>query len=150
MSEPIHDRSEVNEAQEGAGEFIVASADPTLGFDAAEEVFDLMALPVVTAVEAGGPQPTAIGRDAAAGALGEQARPEDIGIEALVGHDPAMAHAGRQGDHGVLVVLLARSQTESHRPTPRINDRRELGVQAAFGPAPPPVRLADWPRADAA
>jgi len=135
MSEPIHDRGEMNEAQEGAGEFIVSSADSTLGFDAAKEVLDLMALPVVTAVETGRPQPTAFGRDAAAGVLGAQARPEDIGIEALVGHDPAMAHADQHWDHGVLVVLLARSQTESHRPPPRIDDRRELGVQAAFGPA---------------
>lgn len=135
MTEPIHDRSEVNEAQEGAGEFIVASADPALRFDAAEEVFNLMALPVVTAVEAGRPQPTAFGRDAATGALIAQIRPKDIGIEGLVGHDPATAHASQHREHGVLVVLLAGSQTEPNSPTTRIDDRRELGVQAAFGSA---------------
>ena len=35
----------------------------------------------------------------------------------------------------MLVVLLPRSQTESHGPATRIDNRRQLGVQAAFGPA---------------
>lgn len=79
MSEPIKDRSEVNEAKEGFGKFVVASGNATLNLDPTEEVFDLMSARVIAAMEAGRLPATAFGRDAATGALGVKAAPEDIG-----------------------------------------------------------------------
>ncbi len=53
MSEPIHDGGELDEAEEGAGQLAVTDADAAVGFNAAEEVLNLMAAFVVTAMEAG-------------------------------------------------------------------------------------------------
>ena len=66
MSEPIQDCREANEAEEGLGEFVVASGDATVDFDPTEEVFDLMAAPVVTAMETGRVPPTAFELDGGA------------------------------------------------------------------------------------
>ena len=49
MGEPIEDRRQMNEAEEGHGEFVVTGADATTAFDVAEEVFDAVSAPVVTA-----------------------------------------------------------------------------------------------------
>ena len=135
MSEPIDDGRELDEAEEGAGELVVASADAALGFDAAEEVLNVMTAFVVAAVEPGRMPAAAFWRDTATGALGVQTGAKDVGVKALVGHDPAVAHAGQHREHGMLVVLLARGETDRQGASSRINDRRELGVQAAFGPA---------------
>lgn len=135
MSEPIHDGGKLNEAEEGDGEFVVASADAAMGFDAAEEVLNLVTALVITTMEASRVPSAAFRRDAAAGPLGAQSDAEDVGVKALVGHDPAVPHAGQHRDHGMLVVLLAGGETDREDPTPRIDDRREFGIQTAFGAA---------------
>src|SRR5882757_2342567 len=112
MSEPIQNCGKINEAKEGLGEFVVASGDTAVDFDPAEEVFDLMTAAVVTAMEAGRLPATALGRDAATGALGAEAGPEDIGIEALVGDDPAAAHTGQHGPDSVLIMLRSGCEAE--------------------------------------
>ncbi len=47
--EPIEDGSELDEAEKGDGELVAAGGDAAARFDAAEEVLDLMAVPVITA-----------------------------------------------------------------------------------------------------
>ncbi len=135
MSEPIQDGREVNEAEEGFCQFVVTGGDAAVDFDPAEEVFDLMAAPVVTAMEAGRLPATALGWDTAPGALGVEAGPEDIGIEALVRHDPATPRTGQHRADRVLVVLWPGSETERHRPAARVDEGREFGVQSALGTA---------------
>lgn len=50
MSVPIADGRKLDEAEQGAGELVVASGNAAVCFDAAEEVFDLMAMPGVPRV----------------------------------------------------------------------------------------------------
>jgi hypothetical protein len=85
MTEPIAHCRELNEAEKRRGEFFIARADTAVAFDAAKEVFNPVATPVVTPVEGHGPAAVALGRDADAGALPTQPGAERIGIEALVG-----------------------------------------------------------------
>ena len=47
--EPIEDGSKLDEAGKGDGELVVVGGDAAVRFDAAEEVPDLMAVPVITA-----------------------------------------------------------------------------------------------------
>ena len=112
MSEPIDDSGELDEAEEGAGELVVTGTDTALGFDAAEEVLNLMTALIVAAMEAGRIPPAALRRDAATGPLGAQSGAEDVGVKAFVGHDSAVPHAGQHRDHGMLVVLLAGGETD--------------------------------------
>ncbi len=135
MSEPIYDGGEMDEAEEGAGELFVTSADAALGFDAAKEVLNVMTTLVVSAMEARRMPPTAFWRDAATGSLGVQSGAKDVGVKALVGHDPAVSHAGQHRKDGVLIVLLAGRETNRQGPPAGIDNRRELGVQPTFGPA---------------
>jgi len=135
VSEPIKDRGEANEAKEGLGQFVVAGGDAAVDFDSAEKVFDLMAAPIVTPVEAGRLATTAPGWNAATGALGAEAGAEDISIEAFVSDDPTAASTGQHRFDCVLVVLRSGSDTERHGPAARVDEGRELGVQSALGPA---------------
>lgn len=78
MREPIKHCGELNQSQESGGEFFVASADATQGFDAAEEVLHLMAVPIIPAMKARRVPSAALGRDAAVRVLSAQALPEAI------------------------------------------------------------------------
>lgn len=89
MNEPIDHRSELDKGQKGGREFFVAGGDAAHGLDAPKEVFDVMAVSVVSAVEVGGLSATAFGRNAAASALGPQPAAEVVGVKALVGYDKA-------------------------------------------------------------
>jgi len=135
MSEPIEDCGEVNEAEEGFGEFVVAGGDAALDFDPPEEVFDLMAAAIVTAMKAGRLESAPLGWDAAAAALAAEAGAKDIGIEAFVSDDPAAPRASQHGLDGMLVMLLPRSETQRHRPATSIDDCGQFGVQPTFGAA---------------
>ena len=86
MSEPVQGGSEVNEAEEGFGELVVASRDAAMRFDAAKEVFDLPAVTVVAAMESNRETAAALGWDTGAGALPAQPRAEGVGIEPSVCH----------------------------------------------------------------
>ena len=100
-----------------------------MDFNPTEEVFDLMAAPVVTAMEAGRLPTTTFGRDATTGALGAEAGPEDISIEALVSHDPTATRTRQHRHDRVLVMLWCGSETERHRTASCVDDGREFGVQ---------------------
>ena len=54
MSEPIQCGCELHESEKGDGEFFISSGDAPEFFDTAKEVFDVMAVFVVAAMEAGG------------------------------------------------------------------------------------------------
>ena len=94
MSEPIEDGGEVNEADEGFGEFVVTGGDAALDFDAAEEVFDLMAAAVVAAMKSDRLTASAFGWNAATGPLLAQFLAKDISVESLVGDNPVSAGTG--------------------------------------------------------
>jgi hypothetical protein len=64
MSEPIEHRSELDEAEEGDGQLIVTSRDPTMAFDAGKVVFDRVSVRIEAAVEAIGNAPSSIQRKA--------------------------------------------------------------------------------------
>ena len=76
MSEPIEHGGELDEGQEGDGELVVAGGDAAVFFDAAEEVFNVMAVSVVAAMEPGRMTTTPPGGNATTGVLGAQALAE--------------------------------------------------------------------------
>jgi len=134
MSEPVKDRGELNETQEGRSEFIVAGADAAGAFDAAEEVFYLMAVPVVASVKGNPPTAVTFGRNADSGALAPQPGPERVGIEALVGHRLVPAQTPEQRCDGVEIVALAGGEAECHGTAATFDDGCQLGVDPSFGP----------------
>ena len=107
MSEPIQCGCELHESEEGRGEFFIASGDAPDFFDAAKEVFDVVAMLVVTAMEAGRRFPAFSGWDTAAGVLGAQIGAKRIGVEALVGHNAVVTQAAPERDNGMQVMLWA-------------------------------------------
>ena len=151
MSEPIHDGGKLNEVEEGAGEFAVTSADTARGFDAAEEVLNLVPALVVTTTEASWVPSAAFRREAAAGPLGAQSGAEDIGVKALLGHDSAVPHAGQHRDPGMPVVLLAGGETDREDAPEHLRPPRAWRSGRLWcGPSPArPDHLGDWLPADA-
>lgn len=135
MSEPIQNRGQLHEGEKRLGELLVAGADAAVFLDATEEVFDPMAAAIVSAMKAGGVTAAASWWDAAGGLLPPQTIPEAIGVEALVGHTAVPAQGGQQRAHRMQVMPGAGCQAHAHRPAVLIDDRRQLGVQPALGPA---------------
>lgn len=133
MSEPIQGGREQHEGEESGGEFIVAGGNALESLNAPKEIFDVVAMPVITAMEAGGLPPAFLG-GIQHGECCAQLGAESIGVEALVGHDAVMAQTPPQWSHGEQVVLRAGGQGDRNRPTRLIRDGGELGIQAAFGP----------------
>jgi hypothetical protein len=70
MSEPIKDRRETDETEEGLGQLVVTGGDAAVDFDPTEEVFNLMAAPVVAAMEAGRLPPARLGEPIQKGLVG--------------------------------------------------------------------------------
>ena len=134
MGEPIQCGGELDEGQESGRELVVAGGNASEFLNAAKEIFDVVAMPVVAAMEPGRMTATVSGRNTAAGMLRAQAGAETIGVESLVGHDPVMAQAPPQRGHGAQVVLRAGGQGDRDRPAMLVRDGGELGVQSAFGP----------------
>ena len=151
MSEPIQGGSEEHEGEESDGELFVAGGDAPEFLNAPKEVFDVVAMPVITAMEAGWMPTASSGRNAASGVLRAQIGTESIGIEALVGHDPVTAQTPPQWSHSEQVVLRAGGQGERDGAAMLIGD----GASLVFSPpwsarSPAPVgHPADWPRPDA-
>jgi len=133
MNEPIEDSGELNEGEEGGGEFFVAGADASVAFNPAEEIFDLMPVAIVAAVERDGVTARAFWRDAGAGALTPQFGAQGIGVEALVADGSATAQAAEQWIDGVQIMPLALGQTERNGTSATLHNRGELGVDATLG-----------------
>lgn len=100
MSEPIKERGERDERQKGDGKFFKTSADTTMAFDEAEEVFDFVPPAIIAAVK---------GRRAAArcffgmqtaGALAAQPLTKVVGVKTLVADDTAPSQATEQRRDG--------------------------------------------------
>ena len=87
MSEPIEDRCALDEGQKGDGKFFEPGADPTMAFDAAEEVLDFVPPTIIAAVKGRRTATRTLGCDADAGALAAQPRAKGVGVEALVAED---------------------------------------------------------------
>jgi len=132
MSEPIQCSREVDEAEEGFGEFVVTGGDPAVRFDATEEVLHAVAQPVVAAVVAGRLEPISPRRDTSPTAVGLQATAESLRIEAFVGHDPTITGARQQRQHRILVMPGATFQADGYRVTARVDQGGKLAVEDAF------------------
>ena len=135
MSEPIQNRGELNKGEKRLGEFLVAHADAEVFFDAAEEVFDLMATAIVAAMKPGRLAAAPSGRNAAERVLPSQPSPEGVGVEAFIGHATMATQGGRQRCHRVQIMPGTGGQTKAHRSAVSIHRRRQLGVQSALGKA---------------
>lgn len=133
MSEPIQHRGELNEAEEGDGEFIVSCADPSKAFDAAEEVFDFVPTAVVAAMKCHARASRTFGRDANTCALLAKPGAKRVGIEAFVADGAPAPQRRQEWVDGVQVVALASGQGDRHSPAATLHDGRELGIEAAFG-----------------
>jgi hypothetical protein len=132
VSEPIQGGRELDESEEGGGEFFIASGNAAEFFDAAKEIFDVMAMFVVTAMEAGRTPPAFSGWNTAAGVLGVQIGAKCIGVETLVGHGTVVPQAAAERGNGVQVRLRARCESDRDRAAMLVDHRREFGVQSTF------------------
>ncbi len=134
MSEPIQDCGEANEGEDALGrKLVVTRGETAVDFDLAEAVLDLMAAPVVTAMESGRLAAAASRRDATTPALGSEAGMEGIGIEAFVGYDPTVPSLRKHRRDCMLVMLRSGREAEDRRPPAPINECREVGGQIALG-----------------
>jgi len=135
MSEPIEHCSELNDGEKRRGELLVSGADAPIAFNAAAEVFDLVAAPAVAAVASNRPPAVLSRRDANAGPLAAQARAERIGIAAFVRDGAMSTQTGQQGLDRMQIVPSARGQAERHGAAASIDNGRKLCVNPAFGAA---------------
>ena len=87
LSQPEESTSEMNERQEGLGEFVVACGDASELLDATEETLDQVATLVDVAVERTGMEPIGTLGDDRLAALGSDCRDEGVRVVALVGHN---------------------------------------------------------------
>ena len=133
MSEPIKDGCELNEGQKGDGKFFEPGADPTMAFDAAEEVFDFVPPTIIAAVKGRWTATQTLGWDADAGALAAQPRAKGVGGEALVANAPPPPQATEQRLDGEEIVALPLSQAECDGAPATLDDGCQLGVEPSFG-----------------
>lgn len=132
MSEPIEHRSELDEAEKGDGQLLVASRDPTVAFDASEEVFDRVPVSVETPIEVIGDTAAGLRRDADhCSALGK-AEPKVFRIEGPVGDSPMTVKFDLERRARPQVVLRSRDDVESDSPSDAVDHGRELCVETAF------------------
>ena len=134
-SEPVEHDRQLNEAEESAGELLIASADAPVAFDATEEVLHLVTTTVVPPMKRDPYPPASFWRDAAGGALAAQPGAEGVRIKSLIRHHPLASQARQQGFHGVEIVARTGRQRQAHRAATAVNCRRELGVEATLGAA---------------
>jgi hypothetical protein len=113
MSEPIKDDRELNEGDKGDGKFFETGADATMALDAAEEVFNFVPAPIVSAMERRRTTARTLWRDADACMLATQSPAKVVGVEALVADDTPLPQATEPGFDSEEIVALALSQTGS-------------------------------------
>jgi hypothetical protein len=133
INEPINDCRELNESKKRDGEFLVSGAEAWVAFETAEEVFDLLAPPVVAAVKSHWPTARALRGDTDPRSLSAQARPKRVGIETLIGDSAAAAQAWQERLDRVKIVTLALCQAERHGSSTSLNDRGKLRIDSSFG-----------------
>ena len=125
--------------------FLVACGHSTELFEVSEEIFDQMApaIPMKVAVDDLGP--IRFWRDDSDGAAFVQRGAQPIDIEGYVGQQRVEVDILDQWLDADTVMTLARHQDEAHKIAQRIDQRHDLGCQAAARPADglilsPPLR----------
>jgi len=120
MSEPIKQGCELDEAEKGGGEFVVAGGDSSMTLAPAEEVFDSVPSAVIAAVKPMAPGAAAFGPDTGANAMLVPHPVERIRVETPIGHDMVVFQVREQGLNRLDVMALARRQAEAEgvRPPP--------------------------------
>ncbi len=133
MIEPIQHGGKENEAEKGDGDFLVASGNAAMAFNASEEVFNRVTVAVKHMVVVVGRAPARSWRNTGERAAGRQVAAKAVGIEAAVGQDPASAQVLLQPSVGVQVVLRAARQTESNGPANSDYDGGQLRIESTLG-----------------
>lgn len=103
-------------------------SEPIQGGSEQHEGEEVVAMPVITAMEAGWMPAALSGRNAAPGVLCAQIGAESIGVEAFVGHDPVTVQTPPQWSHGEQVVLRDGGQGDIDRPALLVNDGGEIAI----------------------
>ena len=124
-----------------------------MAFDVAEEVFDFVPAPIITAMEGRRTTARSLWRDEDAAMLATQSRAKVVGVEAFVADDTPLPQATKQGFDGEEIVALALSQSECDGAPTTLDDGRQFGVDPSLGSADslcrlsacPPVRLSACP-----
>lgn len=83
VTEPVKYRGELREGEKRECEFVVSSTDAPVSFNAAQEVFDFMAVPIVAPVESDLSATRGFGRNTDAGALVTERGAKGVCVEAL-------------------------------------------------------------------
>ena len=124
----------MDHGKEVFGELVVAGCDAAEVLEFAEEALDQIALAVEHLAEAGFPFAVGLRRDVGHRALRLDQIADSIGVISLVGqNDGAWIKAIEQAERSGSVMRLPRCQAEPDRETFGIDDRVDLGREAAPG-----------------
>ena len=85
LLDPVENGAEGEERGEGGGQLIVARGDAAAAFQAGKEVFHLMPVPIVAAVEEASLLARGIERQAGKDVLLHQERSQGVGVVSFVG-----------------------------------------------------------------
>jgi len=116
MSEPIEHCSELDEAEKGDGQLLVASCNATVTFDASEVVFDRVPVSIEVAVEAIDNSTVALWRDTDHCPACGKAKAEVIRIEGLVCNHPVSVQPVLERRACLEVMLLSWSEVRLKPP----------------------------------
>lgn len=141
-SEPEEEGSKFDESAVSGGKFFVTSGDTAVAFESAEIVFDEVTGAVVAAVKTRKRPATAPRRNAGAGLPAAHVGAKRRRVEGLVCDEVMAPHRREHRLHRAGVGSLARCQGQRERSAAGIDDRRDLGVASALGPADGLRRLA--------
>lgn len=124
----------MDHGEEVFGELVVTGSDAAEVLELAEEAFDQIAFAIERFAEAWFPFAVGFGRDVGHGALRLNEVADAISIIGFVGqNDGVRIETIKQAICGRSVVRLTRCQTEPDRESLGVDDRVDLGREAAPG-----------------
>jgi hypothetical protein len=133
VTEPIEDRGEADKPEESYREFFVTHGDAAKSLNAAEEVFDHMAVTIKLAIKIELNPAASFWWNANQGAGANEGAAKRIGIKAAVSDRPSPIQKRLERSAGTQIVLLAWSETQPDCAAKAIDHCGQLGVQTAFG-----------------
>lgn len=123
----------MNEAHEGGDGLLASEGDAPEAFEFVKEAFDLMALLVEAPVDGRFGGTAGVGLDVGGCAkIVSDEGPQRIGIIGSIGNDVADTLQARQESLGLrTVAIVSRRRVDTDRQADGIDDRMQLGGQAA-------------------
>ena len=131
--EPIKDGGELNEGEEGGGEFFVTGADPTVPFDPAKIIFYAMPAPIEATIKGARTAAFLTARNEALSSDIRDSRTNTVGIKTLVCHQSATAQKAEMLFDRFHIIACARMQAQRDGSSVRIHEHRELGIEPPLG-----------------